>query len=190
MKAGKLFLDNKKTKKQKKIAKNIGVLHRAKYFPNESLLKCIYSANIHSYLNYANIVWAGTYWTKLKAIDLFQKRAVRIIFNENNITPSRPLLRRLNALNVYQINLFQYIRFKCNFNKNKTPIIFNNLIKKPFHKYAAKYSKNSFTLKNFLLSSSKYCISFQGPKVWDDFLANEEEEINPYLFFQKLLNLS
>ena len=170
---------------ENKIAKNIGLLYRAKYLLNELSLKCIYFAYIHSYLNYANIAWASTYRTKLKAIYLLQKRAVRIVFNENNMTHSRPLLRSLNALNIYQINLFQHLRFMYNFNKNETPIIFNNLIKKPIHKYPTKFSKNSFSLKTFFLNGSKYCISFRGPKVWNDFLTNEEKEINSYLLFSK-----
>ena len=45
---------------ENKITKNIGLLYRAKYLLNESSLKCIYFANIHSYLNYANIAWAST----------------------------------------------------------------------------------------------------------------------------------
>ena len=106
---------------ENKTAKNIGLLYRAKYLLNESSLKCIYFAYIHSYLNYANIAWASTYRTKLKAIYLLQKRAVRIVFSENNMTHSRPLLRSLNALNIYQINLFQHLRFMYNFNKNETP---------------------------------------------------------------------
>ena len=155
---------------ENKIAKNIGLLYRAKYLLNESSLKCIYFAYIHSYLNYANIAWANTYRTKLKAIHLLQKGAVRIVFNENNMAHPRPLLRSLNALNICQINLFQHLRFMYNFNKNETPIIFNNLIKKPIHKYG-----------------SKYCISFRGPKVWRDFLTNEEKGINFYLLFSKTI---
>ena len=172
---------------ENKIAKNIGLLYRAKYLLNESSLKCIYFAYIHSYLNYANIAWASTYRTKLKAIYLLQKCAVCIVFNENNMTHSRPLLRSLNALNIYQINLFQHLHFMYNFNKNETPIIFNNLIKKPIHKYPTKFSKNSFSLKTFFLNGSKYCISFRGPKLWNDFLTNEEKEITSNLLFSKTI---
>ena len=100
---------------------------------------------------------------------------------------SRPLLRSLNALNIYQINLFQHLRFMYNFNKNETLIIFNNLMKKPIHKYPTKFSKNSFSLKTFFLNGSKYRISFRGPKVWNDFLTNEEKEINSYLLFSKTI---
>ena len=71
------------------------------------------------------------------------------------MTDSRPLLQSLNALNVYQINLFHYLCFMYNFKKNENPIIFNNLIKKPVHRYPTKYSKNSFTLKTFFLNGLK-----------------------------------
>ena len=98
---------------------SIGLLYRAKYLLNKSSLRCIYFGYIHSYLNYVNIVWGSTYQTKLKSIHLLQKRAICIMFNEGKMTHSRPLLRSLNTLNVYQINLFQHLRFMYNFNKNE-----------------------------------------------------------------------
>ena len=168
-----------------KTTKNIGLLYRAKYLLNESSLKSIYFADIHSYLNYANIALSSTYQTKV--IHLLQKRAVRITFTENNMTYSRPLLRSLNVLNVYQINLFQHLRFMYDFNKNETPVIFNNWIKKPFHKYPTKFSKNSFSLKTFFLNGSKYSMYFCGPKVWNAFLTYEVKEINSYLLFSKTI---
>ena len=51
-----------------KLAKNIGLLYRAKLLLEEISLKSIYFAYIHSYLIYANITWASTYRTKLKTI--------------------------------------------------------------------------------------------------------------------------
>ena len=91
---------------RKKIAKNLGLLYRAKRLLNEESLKIIYFSYIHSYLNYANVAWASSYSTKLKTIHYQQKHAARIIFNKHILSHSRPLLRSLNALNVYQINLY------------------------------------------------------------------------------------
>ena len=105
------------------------------------------------------------YQTKLKSIHLLQKRAICIIFNEGKMTHSRPLLRSLNTLNVYQINIFQHLHFMYNFSKNETPVVFNNLIKKPAHKYPTKFSEKNFSLKSFSLNGLKFCISFWGPKV-------------------------
>ena len=90
---------------EKKHAENIGLLYRPRQFLDKESLKTIYFSYIHSYLNYANIAWASTYFTKLKTIHYQQKHAARIIFNDDILTHSRPLLRSLNALNIYQINL-------------------------------------------------------------------------------------
>ena len=83
-------------------------LARARQFLNEESLKTTYFSYIHSYLNYTNIAWASTYSTKLKTIHYQQKDAVKIIFNEDILTHSRPLLRWLNALCIYQIDLYQH----------------------------------------------------------------------------------
>ena len=49
-----------------KIAKNIGLMCRAKPFLNKESLLALYYSYIHSYLNYANLAWGSTYLTNLK----------------------------------------------------------------------------------------------------------------------------
>ena len=53
---------------EKKFSKNIGLLYRARQFLDKESLKAIYFSYIHSYLNYANTVWASTYFKKLRTI--------------------------------------------------------------------------------------------------------------------------
>ena len=65
---------------------------------------------------------------KTKKINLLQKRAVRFVFNEDRLSHSRPLLRKINALNVYQINLYQHLNFMHKFNNQETARMFNDLI--------------------------------------------------------------
>ena len=86
---------------ENEIEKNIGFLYRVSQFLNEDSLKTLYFSYIHSYLNYANIAWASTYATKLKRVCLKQKHTVRIVFNKDKLTHSKPLFKNLNALNVY-----------------------------------------------------------------------------------------
>ena len=77
----------------------------------EHLLKClkdIYYAFIHSYLNYASISWTSTGPNKLNKLHSKQKHASRIIFNKDIMTHARPLLlKQLNILNIYQLNIYQ-----------------------------------------------------------------------------------
>ena len=138
---------------EKKLAKNIGLLYRAKYLLDDSSLKTICFSYIHSYFNYANIAWGSTYRTKLKTIHYHQKHAARIVFDQDKITHSRPLLRSLNALNVYQINLYQHLNFMHKVNNNVAPIAFHEIFTKPSHNYPTNFSYNSFSLQSTLFLS-------------------------------------
>ena len=99
---------------ENKIARNIGLLYRVSQFFNEDSLKTVYFSYIHSYLNYANIAWGSRYATKLKRLYSKQKHAVRIVFNKNKLTHSKPLFKNLNVLNVYQTNIYQHLNFMHN----------------------------------------------------------------------------
>ena len=92
------------------------------------------------------------------------------MFNEDRLSYSRPLLQKINALNVYQINLYQHLNFMHKFNNQETPRIFNDLIKNLVHKYPTHNSKSIFCLKNVSLNSTKYSTSFHGPKLWNEIL--------------------
>ena len=95
---------------EKKLAKNLGLLHQAKHILDNAYLKTIYFSNIHWYPIYTNISWGSTYFTELKTVHFQQKQAARMIFNQNKLRDSRPLLRSLNILDVYQINLHQHFK--------------------------------------------------------------------------------
>ena len=97
---------------------------------------------MHAYINYANIAWANTNKTKLKK--LFGKQNQAAIFNQDRFTHARPLLKTLNALNVYQISLLQVLLFMHKIKPNSSPRIFLHQFQTVNHKYAAWYSKNNF----------------------------------------------
>ena len=142
-----------------------------------------YFSYSHSYLNYANIAWTSTYQTKLKTIHCYQKHVVPIVFNQEKLTHSRPPLQSINALNVYQINLYQHLNFMHIVSNNVAPLIFNDIFKKPSHKYSTNFSHSNFSLKKCSLDSTKYFISFRGPKLWNEFLNTGKKQISSYNLF-------
>ena len=91
---------------EKLLSKNIGLLCRAKQFLDETSLKTISFSYIHSFLNYVNIAWAKTHFTKLKTISYKQKQAARVVFHEDRLCHSRPLLRRLNCVECLSVKSF------------------------------------------------------------------------------------
>ena len=105
------------------------------------------------------------------------------------------LLQSFNALNAYQINLYQHLNFKHKVSNNIVPLIFNDMLKKPSHKYPTNFSHNNFSLKKCCLNSTKILISFTGLKLWNEFLNTNEKQITIFsicfynLFLQSSNNL-
>ena len=59
-----------------KVSKSIGILYKASPILNKFQLKQLYSAFVHSYLNYGNIAWGSTHKSKLEALYRQQKHAI------------------------------------------------------------------------------------------------------------------
>ena len=76
----------------------------------KNLLKINFSF-LHIYTSFANIAWASTFKTKLKGILKKQKHGAQIPFHANRSDCSRPLLKVMKVLNVYQINLIRTLKF-------------------------------------------------------------------------------
>ena len=72
---------------------------------------------------------------------------------------------------------------------NVAPLIFNDMFKKPSHKYPTNFSHNNFSLKKCSLNSTKYYISFRGPKLWNEFLNANEKQISSYNLFSRKVKL-
>ena len=159
-------------------------MYHAKYLLDESSPKTVYFSYIHSYLNYANIIaWAGTYQTKLKTIYYHQKHAPQIVFNQAKLTHSRSFLQWLNTLNIYQINLYQHLNFMPKVSNIEAPLIFN-MFTKASHKYPTNFT-HIFSLKKCSLNSTKYCISFRRPKLWNESWNTNKKQITSNNLFSR-----
>ena len=116
-----------KIKSQNKIAKNLGLLYKARNLINSHCLKQLYFSYIHSYLRYANITWGSTHKSKLMSLYRQQKHAARIIYYKDKLTHTKPLLKKLNALDVYELNIFQTLIFMFKTKHKLVPDIFHKL---------------------------------------------------------------
>ena len=159
---------------ENKISKNIGLLYKAKFLLNQKSLKSIYFSFIHSYLNYANVAWGNTHQTKLKKLVRFQKHASRIIYNEDRTAHARPLMKSLNALNVYQINILQNILLTYKSKNKLAPTIFQEKFRIYKHKYQSRRTQN-FYLPEAKSKNSEFKISYRGPYLWNNVLSKEQK---------------
>ena len=91
---------------ENKIAKNMGILYKARPYLDIIALLCLYYSYIYSYLKYANKVWCSTNITFLKNPQSQQKRAIRSIIHGNKFAHTREHFKENNILTIYQLNIF------------------------------------------------------------------------------------
>ena len=136
---------------ENKIYKNIGILYWLSHLLDFKNLLKIYFSFIHIYISYANIAWASTFKTKLQGILKKQKHAVRITFHPNRFDHSRPLLKEMKALNVYQINLIQTRKFTHKTKYGINPRISLPKFRNVGHQYPTRFPKTVSIVKDLLV---------------------------------------
>ena len=145
-----VFLDENLTWKdhikyiENKIAKNIGILYRSKPYLNNKCLLSLYYSYIHSYISYANIAWANTYFSNLKKVNSQQKHSVHIIYNKMKYESVRELLISLKILNAYQINILNNASFMHRINTKTAPTVFLSKFTKPSQIYPTRFSQINY----------------------------------------------
>ena len=155
-----------------KVSKNIGLLYKARLFLNIYNLKQLYFSFVHSYLNYANIAWASTHKSKLITLYRRQKHASRLIHFKDKFTHAQPLLKSMNALNIFQINIYQYIIFMYKCKHNLLPRLYQNSFQLSTNKYDTR------STGNFLKPSTKtklcqFAVPYRGPHLWNSIISKE-----------------
>ena len=170
---------------ENKISKNIGVLYRASHLLDFKNLLKIYFSFIHIYISYANIAWASTFKTKLQGILKKQKHAARITFHANRLDHARPLLKEMKALNVYQINLIQTLKFMHKTKYRIDPQIFLPKFREVHHQYPTRFLQNSFYYERSACKTTSFTRIFRGPSIWNSFLSQQEKSIPHLLSFLK-----
>ena len=152
---------------ENKISKNLGILYKARLVLNEKCTKQLYFSFIHSYLNYANIAWGSTSKTNLKVLFRRQKHASRIIYFKDKLTHARPLMKSLNALNIFQLNIYQILLFMHKVKNNNIISLFKNSFSKTWNKYNTKATNTTFSKPFSKTKRGQYNITFRGPQLWN-----------------------
>ena len=93
---------------------------------NTNSLKQLYFSFINIYINHANVVRGSTRKSKLMALYRQQRHASRLIFFESKKTHARPLMRKMNALNIFQVNILQNLTFMLKLKRDLAPNILKN----------------------------------------------------------------
>ena len=110
----------------KKISKAIGVMYRLKHAYPESVLLILYQSIIYAHFNYGILVWGSKISTD-HPLHFLQKRALRIVANQDYIAHSEPICKSLGLLKVPDMFKSALWKFYFRLMNNKLPTCFENL---------------------------------------------------------------
>ena len=112
-------------------------MYRIRPYVTSESLKLVYFGLIHCFIYYSNITWASTQPTKLKKIFSLQKHACRLIYKKKKYEHAKPLMKDMQMMNIYEINIYQHLIFMYKYNNSLIPKNFNDKFTKNVNK---KYS--------------------------------------------------
>ena len=143
---------------------------------NKSLLKQLYSAFLHSYLSYGNLVWGSTHRSKLETLYRHQKHAVRIINFKDRFTHSKPLFVEMKILNLYELNVFQVLSFMLKCKLGILPKIFQDLF--TYKPHNQNLLKSQSLLEPIIKSKiEEFSICYRGPHLWNKIIVQKGKGI-------------
>ena len=168
---------------ENKIAKNLGLLCKAKPFLERNALLAFYYSYIKTYINYANNAWGNACRANLEKINSQQKHAIHIIFNKNQICTQKKIFKEQKILNIYLLNILSNIIFMHPVENKNVPSIFSTKLCKPSHAYPTNFSAHNFLVPTLKLKKSKYRVSIRVLLLWNYILtaAKQTQEILPKL---------
>ena len=168
---------------ENKISENICTLYKALYYLDKKTLTNIYFSFIPNYVNCCNIAWVSTIRTKLDKVLKKQKNAVRMIYNKDKFTHSKLLMKDMNALNIYQINIFQGLKFMYIAKHYLNPTVLDNMCKKIHHRYPTRFPRSNFKHSKIITKVTSLYISFRWSKILKNYLHESDQRFCLYIYF-------
>ena len=94
-----------------KLARNLGILSKLRYYIDLKILKQIYYALIYPYLSYSFLAWGCVSKTRLDCLRVKHNKCLRTIFvhPRESAAPYFKLLTILKVDNIYKLKIFCFI---------------------------------------------------------------------------------
>ena len=97
------------------------------------------------------------------------------MFSDDISISSSLLMKDLNILNVYQVNILQHLLFMFKVENSISPRVFHQVFSLIDHLYPIKVFDNNFKICDFSLKLRRFAIGFRGPTIWNKFLTESEK---------------
>ena len=154
-----------------KVAKEIGIISKARKYLSKSCMITLYYSFLYPYLSYCVEVWGNATKSRLNCLTVLQKRAVRLITSSGYRDHTLPLFTQLGLLNIENIYRFSLGSFMYKFYHGKLPALFENMFTliRTVHSRATRQQNHlyvPFARSRFPRQS----VRFKGVSVWNSVL--------------------
>ena len=171
-----------------KIAKNIGIMTKARSIFNERTLLSLYYSFIYPYISYCIHVWGSAYQTHLNKLYLLQKRVIRVIAGVNRRTHCKPIFDSLEILSLTNIFKYNVSLFMYKFHHKTLPRIFDIFQRNSeIHQHNTRQSEMLHMPKP-KTEHGKRSFRYQGVNIWNDVFENLNVNIKIGTFKKNLKN--
>ena len=172
---------------ENKVSKSLGIIFRLSSFVPPNVLRILYCSLILPYLSYCNIVWGNTYPSKLNKLQIFKKKAIRIISGAPPRSHSSGLFSSLNLLKLSDINSLQQYLFMYDSSNSILPIQFCNIFKSNyyFHNYSTRNSSD-IHIPTHKTNYFQHNVRFTGPKLWNSLPPHIDNLVSKRKFSKQL----
>ena len=155
----------------RKIAKNIGIISKARTILNKKTLLTLYYTFIYPYLNYCITSWGSANKTILDPLIKLQKKAVRLISNAPKLTHTKPLFFNTRVLTVNNLYIYNIGSFMHAFINGKQPIPFNNMF--TFNSYIHNHGTRQASRLHTPVGKTSFSyktIKFRGVSIYNNII--------------------
>jgi hypothetical protein len=171
-----------------KIAKNIGILYKLRYYLEFKMLKQLYYTLIYPYLNYAIMSWGNTYKSSLLPLAKKQNKCIRSIFFIKNNENLDPYYNLLDILKIHDIITLKIATFTHKILKNPflVPVLFSDflLAASSVHSHNTRYAANKNLHRTAIRTNyGKFTFKYLSSVVWESIPLHIKQL--PYFSFKK-----
>ncbi len=151
-----------------KIAKGIGIIHKArKYLNKQSLIKLYYSF-VHPYLIYCVEAWGNAIDSYLDPIIKLQKKSVRLITSSPFLEHTEPIFKKLNILPFTKLVVMRIAIMMYKYHIGDTPHVITSLFTKnsDIHNYNTRQA-NLLRVGRGKTESLYRTFTFRSVHIWN-----------------------
>lgn len=169
-----------------KIAKSVGIIHKARQVLHRNILLTLYNTFIMPYLLYCNLIWGKVPKTTLWPVLRLQKRAVRLIDNLKYRDSTAASFKKLGILRIPDLHEYLTAIFMYNYEHTLLPVAFEHFFEHNHcrHKYGTRQSV-LLHIPIFRTSAGNRSVKKLGVQVWNSLKRSVDTSVSR----QRLKNL-